>query len=264
MEDFSPITKFLIQLSEEADKIMLKYYSPAGVHIEAKADKSPVTEADMEINRMVIEKVKKNYPDYEVLAEEISTDISKSNQLFVVDPLDGTQMFAIGAPMFGFSAAVVKDGRSVAGVLTNPLAKRTLVAEYGKGAYLVQTNTRIRVSEKDTLDKAIVNSGWKDSRVSGLLHKNGARTPVVYSVCEAASLVAMGGFDGVIFTGHFPHDVAALKIVVEEAGGKVTNIFGDEQRYDQNVRGAIISNSKLYKQLLEIVNESGILSDFSI
>ena len=208
--------------------------------------------------------MKKNYPDYEVLAEEISTDISKSNHLFVVDPIDGTQMFAIGATMFGFSAAVVIDGQSVAGVLSNPLAKRTLIAEKGKGTYLVETATRVKVSEKNTLDNSLVCAGWKDSRIASLLHARGARTPVVYSICEAASLVALGGFDGVIFTGRFPHDIAALKVVVEEAGGKVTDIHGNEQRYDREVHGAIISNGNLSSVLLNIIKESGVENDFSL
>lgn len=264
MENLSPITKFLAQLSNEANKIMLKHFSPAGIHAEIKEDMSPVTEADLEINRMVIEKIKENYPDYEVLAEEISTDTSKSNKLFVIDPLDGTQMFAIGAPMFGFSADVVKDGCSIAGVLSNPIVKRTLIAEKGKGAYLVETAEKIKVSEKDILDKAFINSGWKESRISSLLHESGARTPVVYSICEAASLVALGGFEGVVFTGHFPHDVAALKVVVEEAGGKVTDIHGNEQRYDQEVHGVIITNGKLHTKLLEIVKKSGVADDLPV
>jgi len=262
MESFSPIVKFLIELSEEANRIMLKYYSSAGISVESKQDMSPVTEADMEINRMVIARIKENYPDYEVLAEEISTNVGKSKNLFVIDPLDGTQMFAIGAPMFGFSAAVVCDGRSVAGVLSNPLAKRTLVAESGQGAYLLETATRIKVSDKGTLDKAFINTGWKDSRAAALLHSQGARTPVVYSVCESASLVALGGFDGAIFTGHFAHDIAAIKIIIEEVGGRVTDLNGNEQRYDRDVYGAIISNSNLYTKILEIVRESGIANDF--
>jgi fructose-1,6-bisphosphatase/inositol monophosphatase family enzyme len=67
-----------------------------------------------------------------------------------------------------------------------------------------------------------------------------------------------------VFTVHFPHDAAALKIVVEEAGGKVTDIHGNEQRYDQGIRGAIISNGKLHQQLLDIVIKSGVADDFPV
>ncbi|TSC68778.1 MAG: inositol monophosphatase [Parcubacteria group bacterium Gr01-1014_56] len=263
MEILSPLAHFLVALSEEASTIMLKYFSPLGVPAEKKADMSPVTKADTEINQMVIDRVKKSYPDYEVLGEEQSTDITKSNKLFVVDPVDGTHMFAIGAPMFCFSAAVVVDGVSVAGVLSNPLVKRTLVAEQGRGAYLVETNSKIKVSEKDTLDRAVINAGWSDARGVENLHTLGARTPEVYSICEAGSLVALGGFDGGIFTGSNAHDIAAIKIVVEEAGGTVTDINGNEQRYDREIKGALISNGMLHGRLVKIVKESGLSNDFN-
>ena len=262
MDELSPIAHFLIELAQEADRIMLHYYSPLGVAAETKADMSPVTKADTEINSMVIRRVREQYPDYEILGEEESTDLSLSKKLFVVDPLDGTHMFQIGAPLFCFSAAVVIDGVSTAGMLSNPLAKRTLVAEKGKGAYLVETGTRLKVSDKDDFDKAIINAGWNETREAVRLHALGARTIEVYSVCEAGSMIALGGFDGDIFTSRNPWDVAAVKIVVEEAGGKVTDIHGDEQRYDQQVKGAIITNGKLHDRLVKIIEETGIADDF--
>ena len=90
-----------------------------------------------------------------------------------------------------------------------------------------------------------------------LIHERGGRTPQVYSVCEAASLVATGGFDAEIFTGPMPHDTASVKIVVEEAGGKVTDLFGNSQRYDCETKGAIISNGYLHNELVKLVKESG-------
>jgi fructose-1,6-bisphosphatase/inositol monophosphatase family enzyme len=259
MKNLSPIAKFLVALSDEAGRIMLRHYKPLGMTAQKKADLSPVTEADLEINRMVIDRVKAEYPDYEILAEEISTDTKKSDKLFVCDPIDGTQMFAIGATMFAFSAAVVHDGEPIAGVLSNPLAKRTLIAEKGRGAFLAETGETVHVSPKDDLDKAFINAGWKDGRANNLLHEQGARCPEVYSICESSSLVALGGFHGDIYTSHHPHDIAAAKIVVEEAGGKVTDAFGHEQRYDGEIRGAIISNGKLHDRLVEIAKKSGVI-----
>lgn len=253
MKNLSPIAIFLLSLAKKANRIMLKHYSPLGIKFQNKADLSPVTVADLEINRMVIREVKKYYPDYDVLAEEISTNQASSKKLFVVDPLDGTMMFAIGAPLFDFSAAVVVNGESLAGVISNPLTKRTLIAEKGKGAYLAETATKISVSQKNTLNKALVNSGWKSSRLSAPLHEKLAYTPSIYAICESGSLVATGGFDGALYLGRFPHDIAALKVIVEEAGGLVTNIYGQNQRYDQALSGAVISNGKLHKPLLKII-----------
>lgn len=261
MPEFQATTQFLLALAKQAGEIMLKYYSPAGVKSTNKENNSPVTQADLEINSLVISEVAKNYPEFRVLAEEESNNEASSKKLFVVDPLDGTLMFTIGAPAFCFSAAVVLEGKSVAGVLFNPLAKRTLVAELGKGAWLVEENKQIFVSQRETLNGAIINTGWRDSRAANVIHARGGTTPVFYSICEWGSLIATGGLDGGIFTGIQAHDLAAVKVIVEEAGGKVTNINGQEQRYDQNVCGGIISNNKLHDQLLAISAETGVAQD---
>jgi histidinol-phosphatase len=258
METFQESTKFLLTLSEKASEIMLRYYSSGGMKADIKSDMTPVTKADIEINTMVITEVKKHYPDYEVLGEEESTDVKGATKLFVVDPLDGTHMFSIGSPLFGFMAAIVIDGESVAGVLMNPLAKRTLLAEKGKGTYLVEENKRVHVSTKNTFDRALVNAGWNDDNLPRLLHARGARTPEMYSVCEKASLIAVGGLEGETFDGTTVHDVAAVKIVVEEAGGRVTDLQGNEQRYDREIGGAILSNGLLHDELVAMVREAGI------
>ncbi len=264
MELFQDITKFLLTLSEEAAKIMLKHYSAKGIQVTMKGDMSPVTEADLEINKMTIEMVKKYYPDYEVLAEEESTEVENSSKLFVVDPIDGTHMFAIGSPLFVFSAAVVVNGESIAGVLKNPLARRTLLAEKGKGTYLIEENKRVSVSQKQNFEKALINCGWKETNLPKLVHARGGRTPQIYTVCEVASLIATGGFEGEVFTGPSAHDIAAAKIVVEEAGGKVTDLYGKEQRYDREINGAIISNGYLHDELVTMTREAGLEMQTSI
>lgn len=261
MESFSPTTQFLIDIAKEAEKILLRHYSPLGVTATLKSDMSPVTIADTEVNSMIIKNVKERYPDFGVIGEEESLP-SQGKKFFVVDPLDGTHMFTIGAPMFCFSAAVVIDGVSMAGIIGNPLAKRTLVAEKGKGAYLVETGTQIKVSDLNKLKGSIINAGYNDTREVAGLHALGANTMHVYAVCEAASLVALGGFVGNIFTGRKPWDTAATKILIEEAGGKVTDLNGNDQRYDQETKGALMSNGKLHDQLLKIIKESGIAEEF--
>lgn len=259
MENLQDITKFLLKLSEEASVIMLKYYSAAGVQAAMKKDMSPVTEADIEVNKMVITEVGLHYPEYEVLGEEESTEIKGASKLFVVDPIDGTLMFAIGCPLFVFSCAVVINGESIAGVLANPLARRTLLAEKGKGTYLVEEDKRTLVSQKKDFDRVLINGGgWKRTDLSKLIHARGGLTPEVFSVCEKASLIATGGFEGAVFTGSTAHDIAAAKIVVEEAGGKVTDLFGEEQRYDQPIKGAILSNGYLHDELVKMVQEAGL------
>lgn len=245
---------------------MLKHYNPCGVSYTVKTKSSDwgldaVTKADLEVNKMVLRETEKYYPAYGLLGEEISS-YKKDQKLFVVDPIDGTHMFIIGAPLFVFSAAVVINGKPVAGVLANPLAQRTLLAELDKGAYLVERNIKLSVSQQKTFKGALIRTGWKDASAANLLHKQNARTPEIYTVGESASLIATGGFDGDIFMGNAAHDIAAVKIVVEEAGGRVTNLWGQEQKYDRDIKGAIITNGHLHKKLVAIVKQSGLLKTF--
>lgn len=263
MESLSDITKFLLTLSEKASEIMLKYYSAAGgmnatFKDASNDDLSPVTKADIEINEMVIKEVKIHYPDYEILGEENSTNNGTEKKLFVVDPVDGTYMFTIGCPLFVFSAAVVINGESVSGIICNPLAKRTLIAEKGKGAYLAEENKRISVSKKNILKEAFINIAWKDVRMTEKIIEAGASPMQIYSIIEASSLVATGGFDGAIFRFDSEVDIASVKIIVEEAGGKVTDIEGNEQMYDKKINGAIVSNGYLHEDLVVAVKEANI------
>lgn len=255
LPEFQETTNFLLTLAEKAGKILLKYYSPAGVSFSKKEDLSRVTEADFKVNRMVIEEVEKNYPDFRVQGEEESNDIADSKKLFVVDPLDGTLMFTIGSPLFCFSAAIVLDGKSVAGVIYNPLAKRTLLAEINKGTWLIEENKKMSVSQKSDFDFAMINCGFRETEFSSLLQNLGARTPAVYAACEYASLVATGGFDGGLYLSDHAYDIAAAKIIIEEAGGKVTDIYGEEQRYDKPLRGALMSNGILHNNLLKLIEQ---------
>lgn len=263
MKQLSDQVAFLQDIATKAGELLLTYFQAAGQPTDVKADNSPVTAADFAVNRMVIEEVKKHYPDYGVLGEEESS-LEGRSKLFVVDPLDGTRMFAMGSPLFCFAAAVVEAGVPVAGIITNPLANRTLVAETGKGAYLVETGQTVRVNEQRSLEGALVNAGWdkKWGFMVEELYQRGARTLQLYSIAEVASLIATGGLAGEVYLHPYAHDVAAAKVIVEEAGGKVTDIFGANQSYDQPVRGAILSNGYIHDELLDAAKASGLGQKF--
>ncbi len=254
--NFSPSTLFLLELADKAAAMMRVAYRPGGQPAESKSDGSAITEIDRAINQMVIDEVAQHFPDHEVLGEEASSDISRSDKLFVVDPIDGTRMFAIGCPVFSFSAAVVEGGTPVAGVVKNPMAQRTLVAEKGLGAWLVEEDKKISVNQVTDLNRIFVELASREIDIRTALRKHNARAFDLRATVEAGALVAIGGTDASIFTGKGAHDIAALKIIVEEAGGKVTDLAGREQRYDQPINGAIVSNGHLHDQLVELVSKS--------
>lgn len=251
--------EFAIELAHEAGEIMLEYFKIGVAHIP-KHDKSPVTEADIKINDLVIEKVKQNFPDHAVLGEEASWNLP-AKYTWVCDPIDGTRPFVYGLPYSVFSLALVEDGQPIIAIAYDPYSKRLYHAEKGKGAFM--NEQKISVNNKSDLAGAIVGAGkhlpFENLNYTKLFEQiidKIHRTITLQCVVQEAMLIATGQVEGNIFISDTAHDIAAVKLLVEEAGGKVTDLYGNEQRYDQPIRGAIISNGHIHDELLAIIKAS--------
>jgi len=248
---------FAIGMAREAGKIIRGNFT-LGMKRELKADSSPVTETDIAINSLLVEKVKTDFPDHGVKGEEESYKDDRK-LLWVCDPVDGTIPFTLGIPIFTFSLALVENGVPILGVTYDPFMDRMFFAEKGNGAFL--NDKPIRVSEKEDLNNSYITfEAWAKSKypvwdLNRQLEEKGVKTLKLTSIIYPSSLVATGELVATIFPGKYPHDAAAVKIIVEEAGGKVTDFFGNEQRYDQEINGFIASNGKVHDQLVEIVRQ---------
>lgn len=245
--------QFAKDLAYEAGNIMRKYYR-ADQQVEIKTDKhaftSPLTIADTEINDMVIERVKTEFAEDGVLGEEASWNVDNL-RLWVCDPIDGTSAYVIKVPASMFSIALVVNGRPIVAVTYNPWVDDLYHAVKGEGSY--RNNQHINVSSKN----------WEDS-----LHVTGTRGKVYRAVKEElrsvsnisvydtlggvlkGCLVAEGAVDAWIFEHEGAHDVAATKLIIEEAGGKVTDIDGNDQAYDKPVNGTLSTNGLIHDELL--------------
>lgn len=248
--------EFAKNLALEAGQIMKENFF-AGVEKEWKIDHSPVTATDVAINRLVIERVSEKYPDHNVQGEEESSIKNDSEFLWVCDPLDGTIPFAHGIPISTFSLALVKNGESQVGVVYDPFSDRLYFAEKGKSAFL--NNKPINVSDQDTLYQSAINienfdiAKYDFSETEKALRKKHVMLLTLCSFIYPSSLVAKGEFIATIFPHHTAHDLAAVSLIVEEAGGKVSDIFGKPQKYDRPIDGAIVSNGKVHDELVEIL-----------
>ncbi len=244
--------KFAISLSYKAGAIAKKNFT-LGMVKEWKEDDTPVTATDKKINRLVIDTIQKRYPKHSIVAEEESR-VLESEYTWVCDPVDGTAAFSHGYPLFTFSIALTKNGESILGVIYDPIGKRLAYAEKGRGAFL--NGKKISVSTDKELSKtSFVNLDYYH-RLGGLYESLTKTNCYISSFCSglyAGLLVAVGEFTGEIFEYPNPWDAAALKIIVEEAGGKVTDLLGKEQRYDQKTNGFIVSNGAVHQQLVDIV-----------
>lgn len=254
---------FAKTVADKAGLIMLKYFQ-SSVKSKLKPDKSPVTKIDKAINSMVIKIVKKQYTNYAVLGEEGRYIPKDASYKWVCDPIDGTLPYILGIPTNVFSLALVdKYGQSIIAVVYDPYLKQKYWAVKNNGAFL--NDSPIHVDEVNTLQKAIIgNSGRTSQVVNAVEFKNEINSSCfksisLNSVIYEAMLVASGKIAATILTGAGMHDAASAKLIVEEAGGKVTDLFGNEQRYDVPIKGAIISNGVLHNKLVDVAKRYKII-----
>jgi len=251
--------EFAKKLAKEAEEIALKYFSFEVERI-IKEDNTPLTKADTEINDLVIKRINEVYPEHSIYGEEKSELKENSKYIWVCDPIDGTMPFSNGLPIFTFSIALVdqSDGLPVLGVVNDPILKNMYWATKNGGAY--RNGKRLSVSKNDNLKNTylITEASGKAVGFSNLplmksLSEKKCAVMRFLSFIYGGVQVANGKFIGAVFYNPYGHDVAALKIITEEAGGKVTDLNGEERRYDKDGIGCIVSNGILHNELLEIV-----------
>lgn len=254
--DYQKELEFAKSMAFEAGEVMKKYYR-ADQGVELKDDNTPVTLADKEINDMLITRVKNEFPDYGVLGEEANWNENRE-KLWVCDPIDGTVAYIMHIPTFMFSIALVVNGMPKIAVTYNPLTDDLYTAIENKGAF--------RGNEKISVSKKTWGIGVKLAGSSGgnteptekhkvFLKQQGINVSGFHGTVFKGCLVAEGSIEGRIFIYKNAHDLAAIKLIIEEAGGKVTDLDGNEQRYDQPINGAIMSNGLIHDDLLKLVKE---------
>ena len=247
---------FAKDVAKYAGKIMLKYFSQDNGE-KYKMDKTIVTLADTEINSYLVKKVKEKYPYHAVDGEE--EQFGKSNYKWVCDPVDGTAMYARHIPVAVFSLALVVDGESILGVVYDPFTDSMYSAIKGEGAYKNDKKMEVNTIALDDMKSVSNFDMWPEAEYNIFepIKKLGEKTYFIGigSVIRACMCVANGEFNLAIFPGtkHKNCDIAAAKVIVEEAGGKVTNILGKEQRYDQSIKGAIISNGLVRDEVVNVI-----------
>lgn len=250
---------FAKEIAYEAGKIMKEYFLEDN-GASYKYDQTIVTKADTEINSLLIRKVKEKYPTHSVDGEE--EQFGKSDYVWVCDPVDGTAMYARHIPVAVFSLALVVDGISTVGVVYDPFTDNLYSAIKGECAY--RNDERINVNDIKLDDMRSVSNFdmWPeaDYNLYDAIKELGKKTYFVGvgSVIRACMCVANGDFNLAIFPGtkHKNCDIAAAKVIVEEAGGKVTDLFGNEQRYDCSINGAVISNSVVHSEVIDAIKNN--------
>jgi histidinol-phosphatase len=221
--------KAAIEAAEAAAKVIRDLYQ-RNLQVVTKADKSPVTEADVRSEEAIHEVLSKHFPSYGFFGEETGQHDMSAESVWLVDPIDGTKSFVRECPFFSTQIALMREGRMVLGVSSAPAYGEFAWAERGEGAWLGQQ--RIRVSGVDAIDAAIVSSGNLKTLASGprwarygelVARVNRIRG---YGDFVHYHLLSRGALDAVIESDVNILDIAALTVLVEEAGGTFTDLDG--------------------------------------
>lgn len=245
----------VIEAAKAGAKKALQYFSK-NPQVIIKPDNTPVTIADKECEQEIIKVILKNFPNSSFLAEESGTT-EGNDFVWVIDPIDATKSFIRGLPFWGIQIALAKKGEIVLGVSYAPVLNELFYAEKGKGTFL--NDKKVSVSKVDLLKNATLSHGttnFFEEKTNNLLKLSKAcNYERGFGDFYGYTLVASGRID--IMTdakNGGPWDIAAVKIIVEEAGGKVTNING--KPWELTDRNAVATNNLLHAEVVSILNSN--------
>ncbi len=248
----------MAEIAREAGALLMGYFQQH-VKVEYKGDADLVTVADRTSEILIRERIKARWPAHDILGEEQGLVDTGSDYRWFVDPLDGTTNFAHGFPVFCVSLGLQHKDRLVAGVVYDPTRDELFAAEQGSGAWLNQQRNQVskmQVSKIANLSESLVATGFpshkrhKNPNIH-FYHQITLRTHGVRRAGSAAldlCCVASGRFDGFWEFNLNPWDTAAGVLIVEEAGGKVTDFKGGP--FQLNSRETLASNGLLHAALV--------------
>ncbi len=257
--------KTLLAVATEAalagGKILLSSYGKLkNSQISMKSKNDFVTEIDKKSEKAVISIIKKNFPDHGIQAEESGISSGKGT-LWVIDPLDGTSNYIHQFPLFCVSIGVMENQRPIAAVIYDPIHKELFTAQKGKGAYL--NGRKIKVTKISSLSQALMMTGipfrardrfdeymisFKQISLGSVGMRRGG------SAALDLAYVACGRFDGFWEMDLSPWDIAAGALILEEAGGKITDLWGQNNYFKSG--DTLASNSLIHPALVEITSKA--------
>ena len=255
------IKKTLKAAINVGSRTLLKSYKKNDFKVELKSAKEWVTETDVAVEKSIIKEILKFYPESNFLAEESGTNIkNKQNITWIIDPIDGTNNFITHYPYFCISIAGYLNDNIISGAIFNPITSEFFFAIRNKGAYL--NGKRIYVNSESKLSNSIFGTGFVMS-APGSVTKNLKNLKNVISNTKSFRRTGSAALD-LAYTscgrqqGYWqllarPWDYAAGVLLVEEAGGKVTDIQG--KKITLNSKSLLATNKKTHSKMLKLLND---------
>ena len=247
MNSISANLNIMIKASEKASKALIRDFGEIEkLQVSVKGPLDFVSSADIKAEKIIIEELRKSRKNYSILSEENGSQINKDkNNVWIIDPIDGTTNFLHGFPHFAISIALKSKNEIVAGLIYDPIKDEMFYGEKNNGAYF--NNQRIRVSKKKNLENCLFATGGIDSEKSKT-NKN-----IIIRRSGSAALdmayVAAGRFDGYFQKNLNIWDIAAGIIIVKEAGGMINEINLNQKNKIKVLASSNEINEKLVKNL---------------
>lgn len=252
---------FALDLARDSGAIMRQNFI-MGMKKEWKSDATPLTETDTKIHELVEGAITRAYPDHVLMSEEgEDANVQGAEYVWICDPVDGTHNFSHGIPTATFMLSLSKNGEAILAIIYDPFMDRMYYAEKGKGAFL--NGKEIHVADNDTVKKSVIGLGkWNDGVVNLFpvaeeLRTRGVRLVTGLSIGYMGALVAAGEFTATLFGGKDPHDMVAIDLLVREAGGVSTDLFGEVKPSHEKVMGQLASNGRVHEEILSIITAHG-------
>jgi myo-inositol-1(or 4)-monophosphatase len=256
---FTDALYFVLDTARRAGELLCEFRNQRHTVWSKSTDIDLVTEADLASEQLIVEAIRSRFPEHTILAEERQGDTSSAqgstDALWLVDPLDGTVNYAHGYPHWGVSIALAWRGEVIVAVTYDPIRDEMFWTERGAGAWC--NGQRISVSAAASLGEALLATGFAYRRASlddNNLTEFSALMPRVQGMRRAGAAVldlahlAAGRLDGYWEMHLQPWDWAAGWLLVEEAGGQVTDMLG--QPYSLATEHLVASNGRLHSSLL--------------
>ena len=241
MNSISPNLNIMIKASQKASKALIRDFGEIEkLQVSVKGPSNFVSNADTKAEKIIIEELMKAKKNYSIISEEDGSKInSDSENVWIIDPIDGTSNFLHGIPHFAISIALKSNNEIISGLIYDPIKDEMFYAEKNSGAYF--NNQRIKVSKKKEIENCLFATGGKEKIISDFMTRK--------TGCAALDMayVAAGRYDGYFQNNLNLWDVAAGIIIIKEAGGIINEINLSNH---SNIK-IIASSSRINEKMLE-------------
>lgn len=265
MIDLSSTKQAVTKIILKAGDIVKKYYKSEDFEHHEKSEIDVVTQVDLEIDAFLQKKLHKSFPFSTFLTEETApkdfSSLKTAEQLWIIDPIDGTVNFSRQNPNFAISIALVNNSETQLGVIYSPIPNNLYSAQIDQEHALLN-NQPIRVSQTNTLKKSVVGCDWSWNLEKRILMAKWLQTvsqkvrqikSMGSCVCDVASLTE-GKLDVYMLAGAKPWDIAAVSLLLTKAGGTITKPNGEEWNiFDSDF---VATNGFLHSFMLELLQSA--------